>query len=199
MGRPTKYDDAELLDRALALLWERGWAETSIRDLEAALDLKAPSLYRRFGSKEGLGAAAVERYVDRVVSRRVAKYLHGDGDPLDNIATFLRRSVTQSRADEQLRGCLLTTTALEVDDPDAVLRAALDRGLALIEGALRSELRRAADLQLLAEGVEVRAATSMLALVMQGLMASARGGISARVLQRRAADSVAVLRRPEQC
>ncbi len=196
MGRPAKYDDAELLDRAMSLFWERGWAETSIRDLEAALDLKAPSIYRRFGSRDGVGAAVVAHYADRVVRRRVAKHLSGEGDPLDNIERFLRSSVTQSRSDERLRGCLLTTTALEADVTDATLRAALDHGLGLIEAGLRRELRRADGLGSLADGVDVRSATSMLVLVMQGLMASARGGISARVLQRRAVDAVSVLRRP---
>lgn len=194
MGRPRKIDDEEILDRAMALFWERGWADTSIRDLEEALDLKAPSIYHRFGSREGLGAAVVEHYGDRVVRRRVAKYLSGEGDPLDNIARFLRLSVTQSRAGEQLRGCLLTTTSLEAVDPDEALRVALVRGFDLIEAGLRRELERADALGLLRAGIEVRAALSMLVLAMQGLMASARGGVKATTLQRRAVDAVAVLR-----
>ena len=78
MVRPPKFDDDEILDRAMtASVWQGGWSQTSIRDLEEALDLKAPSIYRRFGSKEGLGAAVVDHYVERVVRRRVAKHLAG--------------------------------------------------------------------------------------------------------------------------
>lgn len=193
MGRPAKYDDDELLDRAMTLFWERGWAETSIRDLEEALDLKAPSIYRRFGSKEGLGVAAVEHYVDRVVARRVAKHLSGKGDPLDNLARFLRSSVTQSRADQQLRGCLLTTLGSETSDRDDALRAALAGGRRRIDRGLRREVDRAAASGLLRAGVEPGAAASMLALAMQGLMASARAGVSAATLQRRAVDAVSLL------
>ncbi len=196
MGRPAKYDDDELLDRAMTLFWERGWVETSIRDLEVALDLKAPSIYRRFGSKDGLGVAVVEHYVDRVVARRVAKHLSGEGDPLDNLARFLRLSVTQSGSEERLRGCLLTTTSLEVTEADAALGAALDQGFGVIEEGLRREAQRADVLGLLAPGVEVRAATSVLVFVMQGLMASARAGAPAATLQRRAVDAVSVLRAP---
>ena len=56
MARSPKFDDDEILDRAMSVLWHRGWARTSIRDLEEALEIKAPSIYRRFGSKEGLAA-----------------------------------------------------------------------------------------------------------------------------------------------
>ena len=75
MARPPKFDDDEILDRAMATFWQQGWSQTSIRDLERTLDLKAPSIYRRFGTKEGLGAAVVDHYVDRVVRRRVDRYL----------------------------------------------------------------------------------------------------------------------------
>ena len=94
MARTPKFDDTEILDRAMSLLWSQGLAHTSIRDLEAALDLKAPSIYRRFGSKEGLAVAAVDHYVERVVRRRVDKHLCGDGDP---IANGVRRAPAEAR------------------------------------------------------------------------------------------------------
>ena len=44
MGRGPKFDDDEILDRAMTTFWQGGWAHTSIRDLERELDLKAPSI-----------------------------------------------------------------------------------------------------------------------------------------------------------
>ena len=179
----------------MATFWRHGWSQTSIRDLERAVDLKAPSIYRRFGSKDGLGAAVVDHYVGRVVRRRVGRYLSGVGDPIDNISAFLERSVTQPDAEQRLWGCLLTTAAVEAEHLDGEVGAAIERGLAEIERGLLGEVERAARSGQLAIGVEPASAVAMLTLVMQGLMAMARGGVSAGSLQRRARAAVSTIAR----
>ena len=193
MGRAPKLDDEAILDRAMLAFWRNGWTSTSIRDLERAVGMKAPSLYRRFGNKEGLGVAVVDHYVERIVRRRVERLLPGTGDSLENVTEFLTRSVTESADGPGLWGCLLTTTAVEADRLDEPLTAALARGRAVIESALAHEVGRAGELGELRAGVEPAAATSMLMLVLQGLMAMARTGTSASGLQQRARDSVSVL------
>ena len=183
MARSPKFDDDEILDRAMSVLWHRGWARTSIRDLEEALEIKAPSIYRRFGSKEGLAVAAIDHYVDRVVGGRVSKYLPGEGDPIANVTRFLRTSVSEPDHGGRLRGCLITTTTLEASTLDPALDEALGRGLAAIEAGLRHELERAEALGQLAASVDAEQATATMVLVMQGLMALARSGSSAALLQ----------------
>ena len=193
MARTPKFDEEEILDRAMTAFWQRGWSRTSIRDLERDLDLKAPSIYRRFGTKEGLGAAVIGHYVDRIVRRRVDKYLSGEGDPIGNIRLFLERSLTQSGDGARLWGCLLTTASLEAGEPDAALAAALARGHAVIESGFGREVRRAAELGRLNSGVDPDAAAAMLTLVMQGLMTLARGGSPPADLRRRARAAVSTI------
>ena len=184
MARSPKYDDTDLLDRAVDVVWRRGWSATSIRDLEQALDVKAPSIYRRFGSRDGVGVAVVDHYVDRVVRRRVAKYLPGDGDPVANITVFFERSVQQPDTSEALRGCLLTTTS--AGDLDDTMRDAVLIGMAVIEAGLRREVERAATSGRLRPGVDVDAATATLSVAMQGFMSLARAGMPSDQLRRRA-------------
>ena len=193
MARTPKFDDDELLDRAMTLLWSNGWARTSIRDLELALDIKAPSIYRRFGSKEALGVAVVDHYVDRIVRRRVTRFLPGEGDPLTNLRAFLESAVTEGDDGGQLRGCLLTTASIEADPDDVLLAETLRRGLLVIEQGLRAEVERAAATDRLAAGVDAEAATQTLVLVMQGLMALARNGGAPADLRRRARAAVSVV------
>ncbi len=193
MARPPKYDDDEILDRALRLFWTRGWSATSIRELEAELDLKAPAIYRRFGSKDGLSQAVLDHYVDRVVRRRIAKYLSAEGDPIANIREFLVSGVTLPPDGGALIGCLLTTTALESPEVSRELAAALTAGQAVIEDALRCELERARDIGALAVGLDVDRALGVLTLAWHGLMVLARSGESAAQLMSHAhaaADAV---------
>lgn len=186
MARPPKYDDEEILDRALRLFWTRGWSATSIRDLETELDLKAPAIYRRFGSKDGLAQAVLDHYVDRVVRRRIEKYLRAEGDPMDNIRAFLVSAVTAPADDGPLIGCLLTTTALESPDVSPELGAALSAGQRVIEAALRSELERAQHSGVLAPSLDVDGALGVLTLAWHGLMVLARSGEPADQLMPRA-------------
>ena len=141
MGRPPKFDDDDVLDRAVATFWRSGWTATSIRDLEKELELKAPSIYRRFGSRTGLGVAVLDHYVERVIRSRVAKYLSGDGDPLANIEDFLVTSVTPGD-DGRLLGCLVTTDGLEGAGVEHALRRPLDEGRAENERGLRWSARQ---------------------------------------------------------
>jgi len=196
MARPPKFDDDEILDRAMAMVWQRGWTQTSIRDLEDAVEIKAPSIYRRFGSKEGLGAAVIDHYVERVVRGRVDRYLDGEGDPVENLAMFLESSVTPATDNGQLWGCLLTASALDLGGAGTAIPEARQRGYDVIEDGLRREVYRAAELDRLATGVDPDEATASLALVMQGLMALSRGGAASDDLRRRARAAVSTIAAP---
>lgn len=181
MARPQKFDDAQVLDRAMETFWRQGWSVTSIRNLEAALDLKAPSIYRRFGSKDDLERAVLERYVDRVIEGRIARYLgeddgaERDGDPLADLWAFVASALDPGPAGEPLRGCLLTVAALDLPHHPE-LRSVLADGLARIEAALRRAVERAARARVLADYVDPAAASANLALAFQGLMVLARSG-----------------------
>ena len=193
MGRQPKFNEDEILDRAMTVVWQRGWSHTAIRDLEEALELKAPSIYRRFGTRTGIGVAIVDHYTERVVQRRVDRHLPGTGDPVANIVAFLETSVTQSGDDQRLWGCLLTTTSLEGSAADDALAEVLARGLDVIEQALRREIVRAQKTGSLDASIAPSAAVDMLVLTMQGLMAMARGGSPPAVLRRRARAAVSLI------
>jgi AcrR family transcriptional regulator len=62
MARPRSFDRDAALEQAMLLFWERGYDETSIGDLTAAMGIAAPSLYAAFGDKQRLFEEAAERY-----------------------------------------------------------------------------------------------------------------------------------------
>ena len=143
MGRPAKMTDTDVLDVTYELIWQRGCDDVTIRDLEAALDLRAPSIYRRFGSRDELFAAAIDRYVERVVQGRITKFLDGSDDPLQGIREFFLSVVTIPAGAARAPGCLLTTTSQQSAGNVPAIGAALGRGFELIELAFRRTLDRA--------------------------------------------------------
>ena len=143
MGRPAKTTDADVLDTTYALAWQRGCDDITIRDLEVALDLRAPSIYRRFHSRDELLAAAIDRYVDREVDPRVRHYLDDADDPLDGIRQFFLRTLDLMAQLETPPGCLVATTSQQSSYAVPVIRDAVDRGTARVREALLAALERA--------------------------------------------------------
>lgn len=143
MGRPAKTTDTDVLDATYALAWERGCDDITIRDLEVALDLRAPSIYRRFHSRDELLAAAIDRYSERVVGGRVRRHLEDAADPLHGIRQFFLSAVDSTANPHMPRGCLVATTSQQASYGIPVIRDAVTRGVLAVEGALLTALDRA--------------------------------------------------------
>jgi AcrR family transcriptional regulator len=72
----------EILDAAMALFAERGYAEVGIDDIGAAVGIAGPSLYNHFPSKQAILVAAMRRGHAHLVSAMAAAREQGT-DPLD--------------------------------------------------------------------------------------------------------------------
>ena len=143
MGRPAKTTDSDVLDTTYLLAWQRGCDDITIRDLEVVLDLRAPSIYRRFHSRDELLAAAIDRYVDREVDPRVRYYLEDTSDPLEGIRQFFFTILDSLATPARPPGCLVTTTSQQSSYSVPVIRDAVDRGTARVRDALLAALKRA--------------------------------------------------------
>jgi len=143
MGRPAKMTDTDVLDVTYELIWQRGCDDVTIRDLEDALKLRAPSIYRRFGSRDELLAAAIDRYVERVVQVRITRFLDDANDPVEGIREFFLSVVKVPAGAARAPGCLLTSTSQQSAGNVPAIGAAIGRGFELIEVAFRRTLDRA--------------------------------------------------------
>src|SRR5271156_7213585 len=64
IGRPRGFDRDAALEAAMFLFWRKGFAATSMNDLCDAMNVRSPSLYAAFGSKEALYLEAIQHYVE---------------------------------------------------------------------------------------------------------------------------------------
>ena len=170
MGRPREFDVDEVLHAALLTFWERGYAQTSVGDLVAATGLSRSSLYGTWGDKEGLFAAALDRYVDLVVTK-VLGPLEAEGANLSTIADLLRCLVAEAQRPPGAFGCLLAHSGSERARLDEAtwqrVHAHQDRMQSAYANALRGEV---AD-----EGAADEAA-AMLTVFTRGLTTQIRAG-----------------------
>jgi AcrR family transcriptional regulator len=178
MVRPRKFDDADVLDRATDLFWKNGSDAVSIRDLESALELRAPSIYRRFHSKDQLLVRCIDRYVDHEVAGRVEHILDDADDPLVGLRAFFTSVLRPHPGERCPRGCLLTTTSAHGEATTPEVRDALDRGFSTIEAAFAEQVERAIAAGQLGTDTSSAASAKALMLSFQGLLVLARSGAS---------------------
>ena len=62
MGRPRKFNREGVLEKALPVFWKRGFADTSVHDLEVATGVNKSGLYAEFQGKEDLFVESLQYY-----------------------------------------------------------------------------------------------------------------------------------------
>jgi len=176
MARPRRFEDDDVLARATELFWKHGSDSVTIRDLERALDLKAPSIYRRFHSKDELLVRCIDRYIEHTVGGRIQHFLDGADDPLAGLSAFFTSVLRPHPGESRCRGCLLTATSGSAKASNPEVRSAIARGFATIEAALRRQVERAVDNGQLEPDTDSAAVARSLLMSFQGLLVLARSG-----------------------
>lgn len=62
MAKIKTFKRDDVLDAAVKVFWQKGFADTSIQDLEMATTLRKSSLYAEFQNKENLFLCSLEHY-----------------------------------------------------------------------------------------------------------------------------------------
>jgi TetR/AcrR family transcriptional regulator, transcriptional repressor for nem operon len=112
MARPREFNEAAVLDAAIARFWLNGYEATSVRDLADEMNIAGASLYNTFGDKRTLYARALNRYLDQTFRERIGR-IEPAMPPRQAITTFLGEIIRTSLADKQRRGCMLVNSAIE--------------------------------------------------------------------------------------
>ena len=137
-GRPKKFDDKVVLEKAMEVFWRKGFDSTTLNDIDQATQIPRQSLYRAFKNKRILFLNALDYYQNRVV-KSVLETLEKDRPAIENLELVFTRwqnAMTQ----KQGLGCLMGNTAAQFlpDDVDVRNRvlAHQDRLINSLEKAL---------------------------------------------------------------
>jgi TetR/AcrR family transcriptional regulator, copper-responsive repressor len=101
-GRPVTRNREHVLNTAMNAYWEDNLAATSVNAICALANVSKPSLYRDFGSEDGLTVAVLERYANQVLVQ-IGDLLMSDA----NFTTKLDELIKFASEDPQMEtGCL---------------------------------------------------------------------------------------------
>jgi TetR/AcrR family transcriptional repressor of nem operon len=184
--------DESVLDRALAVFWQRGYAATSLRDLTRATGLGASALYHRFTDKDGLFVEVLRRYADQGLRARLLR-LSAMPSPLGAIRSFFDELIEMSEQDPDHRGCLLVNTAVDGAEMSPVARALVRARLSEVETFFRVQLVRARDASLIEAAIDPAAMAEALLGAVLAIRVFARLDPDRRLLRRLAEHALAPL------
>src|SRR5665811_775720 len=134
MSRVRAVDRELALDRAINAFWSKGYAATSLAELEVATGLGRSSLYQEFPSKRALYLSSLERYLaHRIRPELAALQAPGAG-------TRALRAYLSERADHlghrTPRGCLIAGAMAELGPLDGEVRRIALAHHELVGGAI---------------------------------------------------------------
>lgn len=111
-GRPTIYEDDNIIKKAQELFWQKGYTATSLSDLQKATGAGAGSFYNTFkgGKKEVFQKAIAER---RLAFDAFKNELNQSDSPLELIKDFFRSNASADEI-EHLKGCIIANTVVEM-------------------------------------------------------------------------------------
>jgi TetR/AcrR family transcriptional regulator, copper-responsive repressor len=107
VGRPKKFDRESVLEKALPVFWRRGFADTSVQELEQATGVNKSGLYSEFKGKEDLFVQSLRYYVDNL---ELGPLLASEPLGWDNIERFLKARYPNGQG---LKGCFAVNSMRE--------------------------------------------------------------------------------------
>jgi len=143
---PIPSTRERLIDAAIALFWQKGYANTSMSDLLTAAKANSGSFYHFFSSKEDLLLAVLDRYTQLLYPEVLAPSWDGVDDPIERIFGLLGRYRMLILQTDCTFGCPIGRLALEISPEQREVHQKLalnfDGWTAAVRGCLESAAER---------------------------------------------------------
>jgi AcrR family transcriptional regulator len=161
-----------LIATAMQLFWQKGYGATSVADILHAADAKSGSLYHFFPGKQDLLLAVLARYREGLRPMLLEPAWAREPDPLARVFALLARYRASIVQTDCTYGCPIGALALELHEPDPVVREALAVNFAAWTAAVEECLAGAGDR--LPADVNHRELAQLVLTVMEGGVMQAR-------------------------
>jgi AcrR family transcriptional regulator len=110
---------------AMELFWEKGYGSTSISDILKKAGANSGSLYHFFPAKQDVLTAVLDAYVHGIRPMLLDPAWEGVDDPTERIFVLLGRYRQFLIDTDYFYGCPIGSLALEIHEPDPVVRELL--------------------------------------------------------------------------
>lgn len=124
-GRPRSFDRNEAVGRFAQIFWDKGFAQTSVDELQNTTGIQRGSFYAAFTDKDTAFLEALEHYGEQFTQRGLEE-LQTPAKPRLALANYIR-FVGSFLSERPGRGCFLLTTISQPPMLSPNKREGLDR------------------------------------------------------------------------
>jgi TetR/AcrR family transcriptional regulator, transcriptional repressor for nem operon len=168
-GRDTR---GRIVEAAMELFWLKGYGSTSIADILSRSQINSGSLYHFFPGKQDVLLAVLEAYRDGIGPMLLDPAWGGVSDPVERVFALLAKYRSLIVATDCEYGCLIGSLALELHEPDPIVRERIVENFDAWTGAVASCFAAAAER--FPDGTDFRALGEFALTVMEGGVMQAR-------------------------
>ena len=161
-----------LVYAAMLLFAEKGYGSTSVADILREAGANSGSLYHAFPTKQDLLLEVLRRYRDGIGPMLLAPAWADVEDPIERIFALLAAYRGMLVRSECLYGCPIGSLALELHEPDPVVRELMAANFANWTSAVEARLDEAG--ARLPAGLDRRALAEFIMTAMEGGVMQAR-------------------------
>ncbi|MBW4693739.1 MAG: TetR/AcrR family transcriptional regulator [Lyngbya sp. HA4199-MV5] len=187
--RQREFDTNEILAIAMNLFWQRGYSNTSMKDVVQATGVQPGSLYSAFGDKEKLFQQALRKYTQEFFRASMPR----NYPPLTCIQQWFEYLADAMAKDPQQRGCLIINTAMEREAHSPSTIAIIEDRLDEIESFFCQNLNQAKLDGSLPKAHDADVTAKTLLGVVVGMLAVARMRRDGQTLRSIAKGAIALL------
>lgn len=142
MARKLEFDRELVLQKAMRLFWEKGYASTSMEDLVNTMGINRFSIYNSFGDKKALFIAALG-YYQQCIFNELLKPLDSELSGLSCLENYLDNLGQQLLKPSGKLGCLIQRTGQSSVIGDQQVAELLMQIFDHLQRALMKQVRRA--------------------------------------------------------
>ena len=182
-GRPKAFDRVAALEAAMLLFWERGFEQTCVDDLAAAMGIQTSSLYSSFGDKEALYLAAVDHY--RTGKGNIYDLAVTEGKTAkEGFTNLFKLAAAEMTRRDQPRGCMLSLALPTCSPKYEELQKELNQLRMLSEAIWIDRLKAAVQAKEIPRSTDLHLVATFFRTVLTGMSLQARAGASRETLMK---------------
>lgn len=141
MARKKQYIEEEVIEKAMALFWRKGYEVTSMQMLEKEMGINKFSIYSSFGNKDGVFLESIKCYKRKI--KEITGKLKLSSNGVNGIKQFFYDFIEFSKDSTLRKGCLITNSANELnEDANPKIKAELSKFTSNIRSLFANNLQQ---------------------------------------------------------
>ena len=182
MARPRTFNEQEAIDRAVDVFWQKGFADTSIGDLEEALGMGRQSIYNTFGDKRALFLRALQQYYEKG-GEIIASVFDGQARGLESIYSYFDLVAAHQTNSEDRRGCFLVKCLVDLGMSDSEVSSRCKSNEARLQDLFKKALHEAIEDKTVSPSMDIESTAFVLSTQVYGMSVMARSGASSDAIR----------------